>query len=286
MADPHAGSWRGIFWHKNFTGSLMAFGTMIFLFSGLTAPDHNNVRKIICAFGYVLAVIFVVYSRSAAGVAIWLGLSAGTISLFIWTKIKYRMTRTHYIVLAAGILALVLSALWKLDFIFSLLNRESSLTGRLPLWNHLFSEAGNRPILGHGFGAIWLLRDFRAQVTRAQGWSFIITNSHNGYMDILLGLGALGLLLALAISIIALYRGWRYFINDGRMESSLPLLIALYFLLANLSISFFLESEVFHWVLLVAILFSTTSAKQGATTATELTRTNMLLAPREPPKLS
>jgi O-antigen ligase len=163
--------------------------------------------------------------------------------------------------MAAGVLVLTLLVLWKLDYLFSLLNRESGLTGRLPLWNYLLSEAGNRPIFGHGFGAIWLLRDFRAQVTAAQGWSFTITNGHNGYMDILLGLGGLGLLLALSISVMALYRAWRYFINDGRMESSLPFLIALYFLLANLSISFFLELEVFHWVLLVAALFRATSAQ-------------------------
>ena len=31
MVEPHLGSWRGIYWHKNFTGSFMALANIVFL---------------------------------------------------------------------------------------------------------------------------------------------------------------------------------------------------------------------------------------------------------------
>ena len=260
MGDPHAGSWRGVFWHKNFTGSLMAFGTIIFLLYGFTATRHNTGRITVCVIGYLLSLVYTVFSKSAAGVAIWFGLSMAAVILFIWSKIRVRLTRPHYILIAALVLAIGLLAILNLDFVFGLVNRESTLTGRLPLWNYLISIASQRPILGRGFGAVWVVEEFQLQTTLAQGWSFAITNGHNGFIDILLGLGIVGFLSVLVIYFITLYRTGKYFINESKFENSLPFLVIIYFLLSNLTISFFLEFESFHWILLVTALFLATPA--------------------------
>ncbi|HLA04633.1 MAG TPA: hypothetical protein VJZ16_01490, partial [Syntrophales bacterium] len=98
------------------------------------------------------------------------------------------------------------------------------------------------------------------QTTLAQGWSFAITNGHNGFIDILLGLGIVGFLSVLVIYFITLYRTGKYFINESKFENSLPFLVIIYFLLSNLTISFFLEFESFHWILLVTALFLATPA--------------------------
>jgi len=84
-------------------------------------------------------------------------------------------------------------------------------------------------------------------------------------MDILLGLGILGLALAVSLLTLALHRTGKYFVPDSTVANMLPLVIVVYFLLSNLSISFFLGIESFHWVLLITALFISTPAANHIT---------------------
>jgi O-antigen ligase len=156
-------------------------------------------------------------------------------------------------------LALIILAIANLDLVFGLLNREANLTGRIPLWNYLIERAVRpKPFLGNGFSAIWDAPGFKRQTTLDLNWSFTITNAHNGFVDILLGLGILGFLLAILLLIVALYRTGKLFVKDSRVENLLPFMIIVYFLISNVSISFFLGIESFHWVLFIAALFMAT----------------------------
>jgi len=64
------------------------------------------------------------------------------------------------------------------------LGREESLTGRADIWAHLVPYAMQRPLLGHGFGGFW------TDALRAATSS----HAHNGYLDIILNMGFVGLL--------------------------------------------------------------------------------------------
>jgi hypothetical protein len=57
---------------------------------------------------------------------------------------------------------------------------------------------------------------------------------------------------------LSFYRTGKYFIASSGREAIFPFLVTIYFLLANLSISFLLEFESFHWMLLITALFMTT----------------------------
>ena len=266
MGPPHAGSWRGIYWHKNFTGSLMALWNAVFLLYGIRAFRELRWQAGVSALLYLLSLVFIFLSLSAAGIAIWLGLNLAIIIFLIWSKIKNTLKKQHYIWLGYTAIVLIILVATNLDFILGLFNRETNLTGRLPLWNYLIEKAViQRPFLGHGFGAIWDIQEFRRQATLSLGWSFVITNGHNGFMDILLGLGILGLALAVSLLTLALHRTGKYFVPDSTVANMLPLVIVVYFLLSNLSISFFLGIESFHWVLLITALFISTSAANHIT---------------------
>jgi exopolysaccharide production protein ExoQ len=67
----------------------------------------------------------------------------------------------------------------------SSLGRDSSLTGRDEIWSNLIPFAMNKPILGHGFYSF-----------SARSISKLYANAHNGYLEVILGLGFVGLLLA------------------------------------------------------------------------------------------
>ena len=69
--------------------------------------------------------------------------------------------------------------------IFSaLLGRNSTLTGRTDVWAAVLPTMKRQPLLGYGFGSFW---------TDARRILYDIPTAHNGYLDILLELGAVGL---------------------------------------------------------------------------------------------
>jgi exopolysaccharide production protein ExoQ len=68
----------------------------------------------------------------------------------------------------------------------SLLGRDATFTGRTEIWAQLAPLALSEPFLGHGYGGFWL-GTLVAEVNEA----------HNGYLEVVLGLGFVGLLIVM-----------------------------------------------------------------------------------------
>jgi exopolysaccharide production protein ExoQ len=64
------------------------------------------------------------------------------------------------------------------------LDRDSTLTGRTEVWADVLPAWEQQPLLGYGFGSFW---------TDARRARYDIPTAHNGYLDILLELGEVGL---------------------------------------------------------------------------------------------
>ena len=70
-----------------------------------------------------------------------------------------------------------------------------NFSGRLPLWNLAMEYVGERPLAGYGFNSFWTpdhIEDVSAEVGSA------VPHSHNDYIELMLGLGAIGLSLYLS----------------------------------------------------------------------------------------
>ena len=259
MGPPHEGAWRGIYWHKNLTGSLMALWNAVFLLYGLNIFRVSKWQAGASATFYLLSLVLILLSQSAAGIVIGSGLNFMIIIVLLWSRVRHTLKKQHYVLLGSAAAVLIILMITNLDFVFGLLNRQANLTGRIPLWNYLIENAViQSPILGHGLSAIWDVPEFRSQITNDLGWSFTITNAHNGFMDILIGLGILGLVLVVLLLGQVFYRTAAQFARASTVENLFPLIIIVYLILSNLSTSFFLEVESFHWVLLVATMFMST----------------------------
>lgn len=66
----------------------------------------------------------------------------------------------------------------------SIFGRDETLTGRNQIWASLIPFAIKRPMGGHGFGGFW------TEAVREA----ISTHAHNGYLDIILNIGVIGLI--------------------------------------------------------------------------------------------
>jgi O-antigen ligase len=191
----------------------------------------------------------------SGSVAAWIStLILILLSLLIagWVWWGKNLKRHHYYLFFGAFLLIVVLVVINLDYLLGLFGRSTSLTGRIPMWGYLFEHAvSQRPVLGFGYGAFWNLQGFREQMTAAMHFSLQVTQSDNGFMEILLHLGFVGLALMISLLILGLVRGTRYFLARRTLVSALPILILVFAILANTTVSMLLESDVFVWAVLV-----------------------------------
>ena len=80
------------------------------------------------------------------------------------------------------------------DVPLALLGRDATLSGRTGLWDAVLAAISMKPLLGYGYESFWNgLAGPSASVVAAVHW--IPPHAHNGFLDLWLDLGALGLLI-------------------------------------------------------------------------------------------
>lgn len=258
---PFNGAWRGVYWHRNHLASITAFLSAIYLCRMFVAFENRNSKAVLDGFLYLISLVILYFARSATGYILFMVLNIFVLYAWIWLKISHRLRRGHYVaIVGVTVLALIL-VLTNLDPVFGFFNRTSALSGRTPLWNYLLSGVvAQHPWLGHGFGAFWTFEALREDVMQKAAWTSPPLIADNGFLDILIHLGIIGLLLFLGILIIAAVRSVRFAIAQKTPPAFFPLLVMVYAFFGNLSFSLFAETEVFIWFLIVAVLFMTTSS--------------------------
>lgn len=252
---PYYGAWRGIFWHKNQFGNIIPIFTLVFMTYFFSYGIRGNIsEKVAVIFLYMLSLIAVLYSKSASGYILIFILHLVFAVALLWLKVRHLLRPLHYYIALVASLALGIGVLLNLDFVFGLVGKEANLTGRIPMWGILFREVFPLyPWFGQGFGTIWADLDFRLYMRDLAGWSFPVLIGDNGFIDILLNLGIVGLVLFLFNYARAWIVSVKFFLKALSLESFFPFIFMIYSLFANLTFSLFMETEIFIWVLIVAL---------------------------------
>jgi O-antigen ligase len=254
----YTGAWNGIFWHRNHMGSIVAMLNSVFLLRMILGIREHKNTAILDGVFYLLSLLLVYLSRSATGYILVLGLNFLIALVVGWLAIKARLRPLHYYVGAGVLVAGAVLAFANLNMLLGLFDRNTSITGRVPMWTYLLKDViSQRPWVGYGFGAMWSLESFRIQVQHVVGWPYPVLIGDNGYMDILLHLGALGLIVFMVILGYMFYRTGKYGFRHLTLAGFFPLIVIIYASVANISFSLFLETESFVWLLMVVSLFLT-----------------------------
>jgi O-antigen ligase len=247
------GNWRGVFSHKNYMGAIVAYCSAALLYLLLT--DTRWGWRIFVAVFYLASIWLLVMSKSATGVILLILLDGFTIAWLAVRRWGSHLTKLHYMVMGAAVLGLILFTLLNPNRVLGLVGRSTAFTGRMPLWIYLLGNVmANHPWLGYGIGTVWDDPSFRAAAGFFAHWGGPIMNGHNGFVDILLYLGVIGLSIFLVTIILTVVRLFNY----SRVENDRgywPIMTLIYVLVANLTISFLFHFETFHWVLLVMVMF-------------------------------
>jgi exopolysaccharide production protein ExoQ len=189
-------------------------------------------------------------------------LAVAVVLIYLRCSSKLKMVFSVALLGGAGVLAL--ASLRMGDIFSDVTGKDMTLTGRTPLWALVVNKIAERPILGYGYDAFW--RTQGDAINQFLTWK--PGQAHNGYLDICLNLGVVGLFLVLFLIRDGMRRAVRLRSCYGD-NAGLAMLVALILLLVrNCAEASFLDISV-TWLVLLISYFS--SWKQEAALITDLT---------------
>jgi exopolysaccharide production protein ExoQ len=213
---------------KNLLGAICTLFSLAVISSMIDEFRRKGRRRRGLLLGYGLVVAMAAYllklADSATASACFV---QGSIVLILASmpRVWRRTKRIH--LLAGTMLGFSVINLFFGSSLLQLLGRNSTLTGRTDLWKLCLTLVTN-PVIGAGYESFWLGQRL------ARMWEYIpgVNQAHNGYLEIYLNLGWMGVLL-LATILIAGYRNITQAVHRGEAGASLRLAFFVVACIAN-----------------------------------------------------
>jgi len=245
--DVHAGDWKGIFPHKNLLGRQMALGILT-----MAIGRPRTVPRWVRYASLVAGAALMMLSHSGGAIIATVAILAAypLLNILRW---KRRNTLPLWIALAPLVSALLLLVIMNSGTILKLVGRDATLTGRTPLWVGVEQAIDNKPTLGHGYAVFWV-RPSRDLNTALLAGSWDAQSAQNGYLDLELDLGSVGMILFAFGFVVALWRSVNLFRTATSPVERWPLIYLLFFGVYNVVESDLLRLNTFLWVPYVAVV--------------------------------
>lgn len=241
----HMGIWQGIYGHKNVLGRCMSLGALVFLLLA-------NSRRRYCWILWVclcLCVSLILLSTSTTALIVFLTTIA-LIPIFKALRWNYTFAVPFFlsVILVGASLAILL--LDNSESLLGTFGRDTTLTGRTLLWATVIYKIWERPWLGYGYGGFWLgWEGESADIWRVVQWE--VPHAHNGFLELWLNLGLLGLTIFVLSFITACVQAVSLVRTTKTVEGLWPLLYLMFLLFANLTESSLTRIGVV-WILYVS----------------------------------
>jgi exopolysaccharide production protein ExoQ len=190
----HSEAWKGIFSAKNYLGNLALF----FMTGAVSYRPRTAFLRSVRVAQVLFCLTAIAFSRAATAYL----LTAVYIAYFVILRSLRRFRKKDYF-LVCLVFAVTLSAavavmvLWP-DFLFELLGKDVTLTGRTGIWTAVMDSILKRPLFGYGYQAFWLgLEGESYRVILEVSW--VLAQAQNGFLDVTVELGVAGLAIVMLV---------------------------------------------------------------------------------------
>ena len=244
------GAWRGVYVQKNVLGSRAVLSATVFLLATLESRNH----KLIVYLGLGFSFLLVLLCGSKGSLIVFLVL----VSLF---PLFWALRSNNWLVLPlliVGILvggSIIIFLIENQAVIVEFLGRDLTLTGRTGIWSVVISKISNHPWLGYGYRSFWRGREGESIDVWYETF-FLAPNSHNGFLDLLVELGIIGLSCFILSYIKSFIRAITWLRLNSTAVGLFPVIYLVYILFYNLVESTILEPAPFVLLLYTSITTS------------------------------
>jgi exopolysaccharide production protein ExoQ len=190
----HSSAWKGIFSAKNYLGNMALF----FLTIAVSYRPRTPIFRTLRVSQIFFCLVAIAFSRAATTYMLT--------TLYIAYAMTLRAVRTFrrkdYFVAFILLLVLFGSVITFItlqpDLLFSILGKDSTLTGRTEIWSAVAGSIAKRPLLGYGYQAFWLgFKGESYRIILTVTWA--LGQAQNGFLDVMLELGIGGLIIVLLL---------------------------------------------------------------------------------------
>lgn len=248
-AGANAGAWRGPFAQKNPFARLMVLGALVFL---LLALDGGRHRYLLWG-GFGISVLLILLTGSKTALVLLMTL---IVLLPLYKALGWRDTTVIplviTVILVTGSIAVLVVGNW--ENILLGLGRDPTLSGRTQLWEMALEKIAERPWLGYGYQAFWRDGGAATVIWNAEGYR--PPHAHQGFINITLDLGLIGLFLFVMILIVTYVRAIAWLRSGRTMIDLWPVSYVTFIFLYNQSENTIIANNSIFWVLLVAVSLS------------------------------
>jgi len=246
MREVHPGAWNGLYFHKNALAGYLALGVLACGLLALAQP----LARAWAGSAAALALAMLVPARSVGGAAA-LALAAAPVGLAAGLRRLARPARIRAAIpVAMALAAIAALALAMAPRLLALVGRDVTLTRRTEIWALLVGPLGEHPWLGHGAGAFWHVAAASRGVARSL--HFDPMSAHNGFLDLALELGVVGLAAFCVPFALALARAARLALDGQGAGALWPLAFLAWCVTSNLPESAFMRHGPLGWAVFIA----------------------------------
>jgi O-antigen ligase len=245
-----AGDWRGSFGHKNVAAGMMA----MLLFIGIYGVRSGAWLSGTAIIG--LASLFLLYSAGKSSLALCFTVLVLT---SLTTIVRSLLLRAMMLLMPLVLLNMLSVGTVMSDGLAEIAKKlplDASFTGRTDVWTFAFEALQLRLFTGYGFEAFWGSSAIR-NLPEGMEWTATAAHSHNGYLDTALGIGLPGLVLLVAVLVIAPLRNFHAADRGGNKGPLAMLLLRIWLFGLYLSSleSFFLDRADPLWFTFLVAVF-------------------------------
>jgi exopolysaccharide production protein ExoQ len=243
--------WIGVTVQKNSLGILccvigLFFMNELFAIKEIKKSRFERLTYMVLLFMSVWILFGSSSSRSATAV---LNFIVGSLIL-IWSKLQKKMNlriNSFNTILIILILVLFFSSPL-IEAIVIASGRTLTFTGRTFIWDALIKQAFRYPFFGKGYGSFWL-----GSIGDTIWQQFAVSQGHNGYLEVFLELGLIGLFL-LVLIILKTYSRISRFISTNHDFGFLKLTLLIVVLIYNIMESSLIQPTSMMWFLCIILI--------------------------------
>lgn len=225
--------WQGIAGHPNVLGYVMALTAIFWGIDALNRPKDRQWLSI--GIAGISAIVMLLTNSS--GTLITFIVIVCLLAIFrLLTRLDLRLAWASIPLLSVvGIPSILLMLRYK-GILFDLIGRDENLTGRGEFWPAIIAAIEQQLVLGYGYNGFWQSwRGVENPAAHIRTINIIPTHSHNGFLELALALGLVGVaLFALSVIKNAIYI--LVLLNSGRKSAAeISIILLVFIIYSNLS---------------------------------------------------
>jgi O-antigen ligase len=244
------GDWLGIYGQKNNLGAAMSVGFLVSILLYRFIRPRRYRYLLLSVF--TLALVFLSDSTTSLVICVALPLVLWMTRMVLVPSSRRKYLRIGIAVLATGIAS---GVAFNFEWVTNAIGRDPTLTGRTVLWGLVYEAIQERPLLGYGYEAFWQDGNGLA----GDIWKNIGLNlfySHDGFLEVWLGLGLVGLMVFTACLVSLVVRSLHLVRKRFCLNTVWPWLFLSYMILSNLTEVSYMKSNTLPWILFSILVLS------------------------------